>query len=107
MIATPIYPVSQNGTVRRDGGPPYTAPVMLKMTELFEKGLVTIAFDRAGTSNTDPRDAHVDWSKPDQVAVSQWFDKYIAACKQAVRALQPVCGTYSGSVPRAERNAPQ
>ena len=28
---------SQDGTSRQDGGPPYTAPVMLKMTELSDK----------------------------------------------------------------------
>ena len=58
---------------------------------LGDKGLVTIAFDRAGTSNTDPRDADVNWKDPVQVALSQWFVKYIAASKQAVRPLRTVC----------------
>ena len=80
---------------------------MLKMTELSDKGLVTIAFDRAGTSNTDPRDAGVNWKDPVQVALSQWFVKYIAASKQAVRPLRTVSLRFaSGSRSRSAISPP-
>ena len=50
------------GTLDPSGGPPYDQPVMDKVNELRRRGSLKGGFDRAGSSNADPRDNET-WPK--------------------------------------------
>ena len=46
----------EHGTLDPDGGAPYDQNVMDKIVELQQRGKLKGGFDRAGSSNSDPRD---------------------------------------------------
>ena len=52
----------EHGTLDPNGGPPYNQSVMDKVNELQQRGRLKGGFDRAGSSNSDARDAET-WPK--------------------------------------------
>eukprot|EP01049_Picozoa_sp_SAG25_P002190 SAG25_NODE_112_length_14924_cov_13.606476_6_plen_544_part_00 len=100
------------GTLDWNGGPPYTQHVMDKVNELRQRGKLHGGFDRAGSSNTDPRDQEIwpkifktkgkqslyetnDTNRRDLIKSTYWFTGYRSAVK-AQMILE--CQTFGGTL---------
>ncbi len=102
----------ENGTLDPNGGPPYDQRVMDKINELRQRGRLKGGFDRAGSSNSDPRDDKT-WPKifktkkkehlfeaneekrKELIKSTYWFTGYRTAAKAQMNL---ECQTFDGTL---------
>ena len=102
----------ETGTLKPDGSGPYDQHVMDKINELRSRGKLKGGFDRAGSSNMDPRDDEI-WPKifrtegqehlfeideqkrKDVIKSTYWFTGYRTAAKAQMNL---ECQTFDGTL---------
>eukprot|EP01043_Picozoa_sp_COSAG02_P019159 COSAG02_NODE_915_length_15986_cov_16.498584_3_plen_629_part_00 len=102
----------EKGTLNPRGEPPYDQPVMDKINELRQRGRLKGGFDRAGSSNIDPRDDEI-WPKifktegqeylfetdeekrKELIKKTYWFTGYRTAAKAQMNL---ECQTFDGTL---------
>jgi hypothetical protein len=102
----------EHGTLDPDGGPPYNQSVMDKVNELQQRGRLKGGFDRAGSSNSDARDAETwpkifrtkqkehlyeedDAMRKELIKSTYWFAGYQSAAKAQMKL---ECQSFDGTL---------
>ena len=74
------------GTLDPYGEAPFDQPVMDKVTELQQRGIVKMGYDRAGTSTSVPEDVSLFESKePAKIRETKWFYGYKTSAKRILQ----------------------
>jgi len=102
----------EHGTLDPNGGPPYSQSVMDKVNELQQRGRLKGGFDRAGSSNSDARDAETwpkifktereeqlyeedDATRKGLIKSTYWFAGYQSAAKAQMKL---ECQSFDGTL---------